>query len=74
MKKLTALLCAVCILCLTAAALAAPGDAYLFSNDQRTELGIDNYNSPTMAAVGDTLYTLWGSDIYVLQANSDTPE
>jgi hypothetical protein len=73
MKKATALLCALCILCFTAAALAAPGDAYLFSDDARNEMGITNYNTPTMAAIGDTVYTLWGSELYTWQIGADAP-
>jgi len=74
MKKFTAFLCALCMLFLTGTALAAPGDAYLFSYDTREEMGINAYNTPTMAVIGDTVYTLWGSDIYTWQADSDAPE
>ena len=74
MKQFTALLCVICILCLTAGALAAPGDAYLFSEDQKDELGISRHNSPAMAAIGDTVYTLWGDSVFAWQTGSDTPE
>jgi len=73
MKKLTALCCVLCTLCLLTGALAAPGDAYLFTDDQREELGITEYNTPTMAAVGDTVYTLWGTTIFAWQTGTDTP-
>ncbi len=74
MKKLTALLCVLCTLSLLSGALAAPGDAYLFTDDQKEELGISDYSTPTMAVVGDTVYTLWGSDVFTWKVGTDTPE
>ncbi len=73
MKKATGLFCILLILCLAAGALAAPGDAVLFTEAQRTQLGIQMYSNPAMAAVGDTVYTLWGADIYAWQAGQENP-
>ena len=74
MKKLTVLLCLLSVLCLLApAVLAAPGDAYLFTEAQRKELDIRMYDTPTMAVAGSTIYTLWGSDIYAYEIGSTEP-
>ena len=74
MKKLTALFLMLCI-CLTLipAAFAAPGDAALFTEDQRKELGIELYSTPSFAAIGDMVYTLWGKDIYSWQVGQEKP-
>ena len=74
MKKVTALLC----LCLTLFslipfALAAPGDAMLFTEDQRYEWGIESYVSSTMASIGDTVYILCGKEIYAYTAGQGKP-
>ena len=61
------------ILVIAAGALAAPGDAMLFTEEQRNELGIEIYSSPTLAAVGETLYTLWGTEIYSWQPGQEQP-
>ena len=73
MKKATGLLCFLLILVLTVGALAAPGDAVLFTEEQRNEMGIQMYSNPTMAAVGDILYTLWGSEIYSYTLGQESP-
>lgn len=74
MKKNTALFC----LCLTLfslmpIALAAPGDAMLFTEDQRNEWGIESYVSSTMASIGDTVYILCGKEIYAFTAGQEKP-
>ncbi len=73
MKKATALLSFLAILVIAVGALAAPGDAMLFTEEQRNELGIEIYSSPTLAAVGETLYTLWGPEIYSWQPGQEKP-
>ncbi len=74
MKKVAALFLSLCILLsLIPAALAAPGDAVLFTEDQRKEWGIEMYTTPTLAAMGDTVYTLWGKEIYAYQAGQEKP-
>ncbi len=73
MKKATVLFCLLSILVITAGALAAPGDAVLFTEEQRTKMGIEMYSPPTLAAVGDTLYTLWGSEVYTWQPGQENP-
>lgn len=74
MKKATVLIC----LCLTLfslmpLALAAPGDAMLFTEDQRIEWGIESYVSSTMASIGDTVYILCGKEIYAYTAGQEKP-
>jgi hypothetical protein len=74
MKRMTALLC----LCLTLfslipLALAAPGNAMLFTEDQRNEWGIESYVSSTMASIGDTVYILCGKEIYAFTAGQEKP-
>ncbi len=73
MKKATGLFCFLLILVLAAGALAAPGDAVLFTEGQRTQMGIQVYSSPSMATVGDTVYTLWGAEIYAYKAGQENP-
>jgi hypothetical protein len=73
MKRATGLLCILLILFLAAGALAAPGDAVLFTEEQRNAMGIQMYSNPSMAAVGDTVYTLWGAEIYSWQAGQENP-
>jgi len=55
-------------------AAAAPGDAFLFTDDQRDALGIESYGMPSMAVIGDMIYTLWGPDVYVWQPGMDVPQ
>lgn len=74
MKKITALLCLLCTVCLLTGALAAPGDALLLTDDQKEELGIDDYSSPTLALVGDTLYALCGAYLCAWQPDMEAPE
>ena len=74
MKKQFMLLCLLCILCMMTGAAAAPGDAYLFTDAQREALGIESYSTPSMAVIGDMIYTLWGSDVYVWQPGMDIPQ
>ena len=74
MKKATVLMC----LCLTLftlmpLALAAPGDAMLFTEDQRNEWGIKSYVSSTMASIEDTVYILCGKEIYSYMAGQEKP-
>ena len=74
MKRMTALLC----LCLTLfslmpLALAAPGDAMLFTEAQRIEWGIESYVSSTMASIGNTVYILCGKEIYAFTAGQEKP-
>ena len=73
MKKATVLLCLLSILVFASGALAAPGDSIFFTEDQRKELGIEMYSSPAMAAAGDTLYSLWGPEIYAWQPGQEKP-
>ncbi len=73
MKKATGLFCFLLILVLAAGALAAPGDAVLFTEEQRTQMGIQMSSNPAMAAVGDTVYTLWGAEIYSWQPGQENP-
>lgn len=73
MKKFSAFLCFLCILSLLAGALAAPGDAQLFSDEQKKTLEIDDYNTPSMALAGSLVYTLWGSDIFTWKPGDETP-
>lgn len=73
MKKATCLVCFLLILVFAAGALAAPGDTVLFTEEQRTQMGIQMYSNPVMAAVGDTVYTLWGADIYSWQVGQENP-
>jgi hypothetical protein len=73
MKKATGLLCFLLILVLAAGALAAPGDAVLFTEEQRTQMGIQMSSNPAMAAVGDTVYTLWGAEIYAFTVGQENP-
>ncbi len=73
MRKATFLFCFIAILVIAAGALAAPGDAMLFTEEQRNEMGIKGYSSPTLAAVGDTLYSLWGSEIYAFVPGQEKP-
>ena len=74
MKKVAALFLLACmLLTLIPAAMAAPGDAALFTEDQRKELGIELYTSPSFAAMGDTVYTLWGKEIYAWQVGQEKP-
>lgn len=73
MKKATGLLCFILMICLAIGALAAPGDAMLFTEEQRKELGIEAYSSTTLAAAGETLYTLWGPEIYSWQPGQEKP-
>ena len=74
MKKVASLFLLLCILLsLIPAAMAAPGDAVLFTEDQRKEWGIEMYATPTLAVIGDTVYTLWGKDIYTWQPGQEKP-
>ncbi len=74
MKKRFALLCLLCVLCILTGAVAAPGDAYMFSDAQREALDLQNYNEPSLAVVGDQVYTLWGSEVYVWQPGMEIPQ
>ena len=73
MKKTIAVLCTIAILFCLTYALAAPGDAYLFSEEQKEELGLENNYSSTMAAADDTLYSLWGDRIYAWKVGNEQP-
>jgi len=73
MKKATVLFCFLLMLVLATGALAAPGDAVLFTEEQRNAMGIDMYTNPILAAVGDTLYSLWGKEIYAWQSGQENP-
>ncbi len=74
MKKVTSFILLLMILAsLLPSAMAAPGDAVLFTEDQRKELGIEMYYTPSIAVVGDTVYTLWGTEIYAWQLGQETP-
>lgn len=73
MKKAALLFCLLAMLCTTLGALAAPGDAVLFTEEQRTKMGIEMYSTTSLALVGETLYTLWGSEIYSWQPGQQDP-
>ncbi len=75
MKKATALFCLLLIMIsMMPAATAAPEDKLLFTEEQLSELQVQRYSDPTMAAIGDTLYSLWGSKIFSWKAGQETPD
>ncbi len=73
MKKTTVLFCILSILMIAAGALAAPGDAILFTEAQRREMGITNYGRPAIAGVGGTLYLMCEDGTYIWQAGQESP-
>ena len=75
MKKATVLLCFLSILMIAAGALAAPGDAIMFTETQRREMGItDYYGRLSIAGISGTLYMMCGDSIYLWQAGQEEPK
>ena len=73
--KRAALFCLICALTVFAAgALAAPGDATLYTREQLKELeDAQWYDSSILAVVGDTVYARVGQAIYAWQAGQEKP-
>jgi outer membrane protein assembly factor BamB len=74
MKKICLLCCLLLALTFFTPALAAPGDAILFTEAQRRETGMINYNRPVITGIGGTLYLLYGESIYTWQAGQESPQ
>lgn len=74
MKK-ACLICALLLaLIFCTQALAAPGDATFFTEAQRRDMGMSNYNRPVITGIGGTLYILFGDSIYSWQSGQESPQ
>ncbi len=75
MKKMAACFCLIGMLfSIMGGAMAAPGDATLYTQEQRRELGVDFWSySNAMAVVGDTVYTLFQKEIFSWQVGGEAP-
>ncbi len=74
MKKACLICCLLLALTLGTQALAAPGDATFFTEAQKREMGLANYNRPVIAGIGGTLYILFGGSIYTWQTGQESPQ
>ena len=72
MKKVIIPILMLALLLLWAPALAAPGDAILFSQTQRTEMGLGGDDS-AIAAVADTLYIFTEQKIFTWKLGEEKP-
>ncbi len=74
MKRIITVLCVLAMLCTLPGALADSNSALMFSNDQKTDLGLENDYCVSMAVVGDTVYTLWSDSVYGWKSGQAAPE
>lgn len=74
MKKACLICCLLLALTFGTQALAAPGDATFFTEAQRREMGLSNYNRPIIAGIDGTLYILFGGSIYTYKAGQESPQ
>ena len=73
MKKCTALICLLLTLTLMGGALADSGNVTLFSNEQKTQMSMENDYCTSMAVANDTVYTLWSASICAWKEGQDLP-
>lgn len=74
MKKCTALICLLLTLTLLGGALADSGNVTLFSNEQKTQMSMENDYCTSMAVANDTVYTLWSTSICAWKEGQDLPQ